>query len=289
MRTWILFSVVFALLLIFMGAMLGDKQDPFRPSDHIAQSKKVLLGELASMTDDMAIPNESKRRKTLQSHLAAFRMQYKEIEFLVDYFDPGSSAQINPNPFPKVDISNAQYLVLEPRGMQYLEELLYDDAPNWNAIQLRIKWLNKSVEPLFLLSPLEGQLNERSLYLAIRHGLLRIATLGVTGFDAPANDVYLQESHRALKSIQRYYLSLFPSADLSTWSDVARQLRLDPKKFSAFTFYKTAWNPLFASINKQAKEDTRINFSQKELDYMVLKPFSAQLFSASFFNEKGFA
>src|SRR5690606_1732455 len=131
----------------------------------------------------------------------------------VDYFDAGSASKINHAPLPKVDVSNEQFLVIPPQGLQYLEESIYSESPNVQTIMNECKKLHFTLVRTFKYVLLEEQMTEENLFLCVRSCLIRIATMGITGFDAPASGSSLRESAVAMNAVAMAYQLIQPETN----------------------------------------------------------------------------
>lgn len=287
MKTGIRFSFAIILVLLVFASISPEPPKKQSIGELISETQAEMLVSLDKM--DEVLKNKKPSSKKLLISLQTFRFHYKQIEFLVDYFDQGSAGLINPNPFQKVDISNPQYIVLEPQGMQILEELLAEEIPDWNQVRSKVFRLKKSTRELFQYSPIEKQLNQRSLYLAVRYGLIRTATLGITGFDAPANEKWLEETRIAIRAMRLVCENHLEEFSALPWENLIHSLDVDPDNFEAFEFYQKTWNPFFESYTETGNAQFKTSFTPLELRNLSVNPFATKLFSFDFLNADAFS
>jgi cytochrome c peroxidase len=123
---------------------------------------------------------------------------YKKVEFLLEYLDPVLAKNINGAPIPKVEIDHQPYLALNfarpafvtypPEGLQVLEEILFSEDLNYSNIKEAYSLAFRMEEKLNLFqNNIMGQpLTEKQIIESLREHVLRVMTMGITGFDAPA-------------------------------------------------------------------------------------------------------
>lgn len=141
--------------------------------------------------------------KILQDKFKSLRYSWKEIEVFAEFFDPSVCKFINGAPITKVDVSSMQYLSFEPEGLQIIEELVFADSLDWNLLDFYTKKLSLKSKQLnkYLI---KNTLTDEQIFYAFYLGLIRVQTLGITGFDAPASGNSIMEQAVFLNSINEY-------------------------------------------------------------------------------------
>lgn len=143
--------------------------------------------------------------------LANSRMDYKRIEFFMDYFFESSSLIYN-RP-AKVEIDEPYMEYQEPSGFQVMESLLFEDDPFSHQKELmeQADLLSSSAEDLnALLYQFEG--TDAEILESLRLEWIRVITLSITGYDAPELKTGITESFQSLSAIQEVlapYLQVF--------------------------------------------------------------------------------
>lgn len=136
-----------------------------------------------------------------KTQLKDCRLQYKKIEFFLEYFFKTSSLIYNTP--AKTEIEEPYMEYQEPVGMQVIEALLYEDDPAANKAALleQVNVVRTSAEDL--LSLLYGfKASDQQVLESLRIELIRIYTLGITGFDAPLLKSGITESSQALHAVK---------------------------------------------------------------------------------------
>ena len=144
----------------------------------------------------------------LQQLFMESRLAYKKFEWAAEYFNPAVARLINGAPVPEAEpvspMEPERFRVLEPRGLQVIEGLLYPvyDSTRKEEIVSRLKQLTTDCEKYKLyfnnIDILNGQ-----VFDATKLEVFRILTLGLAGFDAPLSRNGIQEAAVSLESIQR--------------------------------------------------------------------------------------
>jgi len=128
------------------------------------------------------------------------RLNYKRIEFFVDYFFESSSMIYNRPAKVEVDEPYMEYQ--EPSGFQVMEAMLFDTDPVAHKTELmeQAEVLASSASDLnSLLYGFEG--SDRQLMESLRLSLVKVIALGITGYDAPELKSGIEESWQSVKSI----------------------------------------------------------------------------------------
>lgn len=189
-------------LLLVLGSFKADAPATRQPAT--AAVRQLLLrdvGALQVQTTRLVAVLQllEKRQATVAQAQEAFRATksaYKRTEYLTEYLDPELAKRINGAPLPKVVVTEADYLslgrrepqfiTLPPEGLQVLEELLFaPEAPD--AAEALI--LAQKVEEGFTRFAANVQhqpLTNQQVLGSLREEVLRVMTMGITGFDAPA-------------------------------------------------------------------------------------------------------
>jgi cytochrome c peroxidase len=133
--------------------------------------------------------------------LKGCRLQYKKIAFFLEYFF--KSAALIYNCAPKFEIEEPYMEYREPTGLQVMESLLYEEYPAAKKQELlqQAEVVASSAKDLGAL--LYGfTANDNQLLESIQQELIRVITLGITGFDAPLLKSGIEEAEMSLSAIQ---------------------------------------------------------------------------------------
>jgi cytochrome c peroxidase len=240
----------------------------------------------------------------LQSHFLNTRLQFKRLEFLLDYFDPFLVVKsINGAPLPKLEPNIPEINVIQPNGLQRLDELIFSENPKAEVED--IIHLSTKLEKVFEQTKayqLRKQFQHRYVFEALRYGVIRLYTLGLTGFDTPGSVHAIPDAIAATKSMQesfQIYQNITPAAQIEAWENINNLFKNsltylennnDFDTFDRLFFLKTYTNPLYAALYGFQKT-LNIEFSE-EVDqtlsahnYHSQNLFDKQFFNPSFFTE----
>lgn len=138
---------------------------------------------------------------TARQQLKDCRLQYKKIEFFLEYFFKTSSLIYN-SP-AKTEIEEPYMEYAEPVGMQVIEAMLYEEdaAENKTVMLEQVNVINSSAEDLLSLL-YNFTADDKQILESLRIELIRIYTLGISGFDAPLLKSGISESYEALNAVK---------------------------------------------------------------------------------------
>lgn len=130
-----------------------------------------------------------------EAHLEA-RLRFKNIELFMDYFDPQAvKMYINGAPLPSVDRHAPGINVLEPEGLQVLDEILFGPEEDMDiaAIDQLLGALMTNTQNILSYHK-TIPFTHRAIMESSRLGAIRTFTLGVTGFDTPGSAAAVSEA-----------------------------------------------------------------------------------------------
>lgn len=199
------------------------------------------VGKLAALARHQAeIP-------LLREQLANSRYAFKRVEYLFDYTKTHYNyLHVNGPPLPKVDKEDVNGDIVGPNGLQALDELLFsEEAEEQRAhIQALAAELKKSVDFIAGVH-LPLRLTGVQAVEALRSGIVRIFTLGLTGFDTPGSGNALPEAVASLQAMEQAFLLFEGSV-----SPEARKEYQEAKKLFRKAYYLLRANPDFDSFGR---------------------------------------
>lgn len=195
-----------ALLSIIMAATSHDDRT-IGVNQSTTQFRVDSKAFASSITDlEMALSGlDSSKPKTIEKAkklLVSSRLAYKKIEYLLEYFFYTSSRIYNRAPKNEIEEPFLEYQELA--GLQYLETLVFDSTPEKHKRIFKeqttlLRLASEDVNSLlYNFSPTDAQLLE-----SIRIALVRVMSLGITGFDAPFLKSGILESAVVIQSMQK--------------------------------------------------------------------------------------
>ena len=144
----------------------------------------------------------------LRQSFAEGRSIYKRTEGVIEYYFQGLTRRINGPALPDVKTEDGQ--VWPPHGFQVIEQYLFGSyhdslkaavSNEVNLLLTDLRFVKANMQPQSILVRHAREL--------VQHQLIRIATLGITGFDAPVSFASLRESADALSGIRLFCTSYF--------------------------------------------------------------------------------
>jgi cytochrome c peroxidase len=190
--------ITLALCSCFLLACIISKEPvSFSTAARVTLHKKVdtiiNLLELAVNTSDV---------DSLKTIFISNRIHYKAIEPFVEYYFQGFSRRINGPALP--EIKTDDNMVNEASGYQVIEESIFSDSVDISALKKQIKIL---ITDLQFVKQNSNDLpfQDHHFYELIQHQFIRIATLGITGFDSPVAQLSIQEAGYSLVGITDIY------------------------------------------------------------------------------------
>jgi len=145
--------------------------------------------------------NDQAGIKDARLALLKCREKYKSIEFFLDYYFKASAHDFN-SP-PKFSAEEPEDDYLPPVGFQQIEVLLFNK--NVFAQKADLQQLSSSMTKSALNLPLlltGFQTSDAQILRCLQVSLIRIMTLGITGYDAPLLKSGVTEAHISLDAIK---------------------------------------------------------------------------------------
>lgn len=262
---------LFALLLSVHFLSFSPRLE-YTGADALSQVKGQFIAGLEETAAAIAHYREQAERfagpggnlpELQQAHLDA-RLSFKKIEFLLEYNDREAVKKyLNGPPLLTTEPKVPEVRIIEPVGLQVLDELVFGDNPEEEKTQIAA--LAKQLEHDFAAArTYQGgiPLQHRFIFEAVRYELIRIFTLGITGFDTPGSGNAIPEAHAALHGAARALAPYLPLLDKQE-PELAKRLEATARQalaylqhnpefdtFNRLHFLKTFINPLFSMALK---------------------------------------
>ncbi len=270
-----MYKSIFVLSALALTILLSENGRPFSPkkpeaAEVISQTYADQFRRFQRSVDQLAtIAAAGEDLALLRQQIVHTRLAYKRVEFLFDYFKPEFSHMfVNGPPLYKVDQVFTSQGWVAPNGLQTLDELIFSDeaADQYSQIAKLARELKQKIDDI---TPrhINIKMTDRSIFQALRSGLVRVFTLGLTGFDTPGSGNAIaesKESMRAMKTTFEQYgrgldsrsrpvfqqvIQLFENAELlPSWPDGRLDANTDFDSFDRMAFLKEIINPLYERI-----------------------------------------
>ena len=259
---------------------------------------EIHIDELVEHALDVRL--DSSQLEALQKAHLATRNSFKKIEYLLEYNDPSSIKRwLNGAPLPTLEKKVADIRILKPEGLQILDELIFGESAieEIEEIVARCKTMQSSYKNI---KKYQAQINttHRHIFEAVRRQLIRIFTLGVTGFDTPGSVNGIPEAITSLQSISDAMDAYYPiirQEDEVLVSEMGGLFReaisymasnLDFDSFDRLFFLKQYINPLYR-LTFEAHQKTGIEMPHEVEEINLPKPINydvVNLFDRNFLN-----
>lgn len=257
--------------------------------------------ELKSLVDFVSESDQENSFEKIENQLIKTRLAYKKIEFLFDYYNPNYNyAFINGGPLPKFSERFGGGEILEPKGLQTIDELIFSDDVQSNISEIKklVLELDERIEHIKKIQ-FPANLKESQIIEAIRSGMVRVFTLGLTGFDTPGCGNALEESYESFVSMEEVFLyfdkTLIDSGK-SKFSEVKTLFKKGAKTlkkashFNAFdrlSFLKQIINPLYKGL-LEFQNDNKVEVNKYKFhaqNYKADNLFSEDFLDTNFYSE----
>ncbi|PTT78207.1 MULTISPECIES: cytochrome-c peroxidase [unclassified Chryseobacterium] len=198
------------LFLLVFSAM------SFNPVDQGVKSEDTFINnglsefknKLENLKSDAKSFSEDKiSLEELQQSLKNTRNSFKEIEFYVAYHYPEfTKTHLNAAPLFHIEAAGTSAYTLPPEGLQVLDEMIFSDEAieKKNDIKTIADFLYNSYASFYLSTVKNGLSKGNNKTLPLRIELIRIYSLGVTGFDTPGSLNVSDETVHAFSGMQKY-------------------------------------------------------------------------------------
>lgn len=198
------------LFLLVFSAM------SFNPVDQGVKSEDTFINnglsefknKLENLKSDAKSFSEDKiSLEELQQSLKNTRNSFKEIEFYVAFHYPEfTKTHLNAAPLFHIEAAGTSAYTLPPEGLQVLDEMIFSDEAleKKDDIKTIADFLYNSYASFYLSTVKNGLSKGNNKTLPLRIELIRIYSLGVTGFDTPGSLNVSDETVHAFSGMQKY-------------------------------------------------------------------------------------
>lgn len=239
--------------LIFLVLWTGCRHQP-TSSERVETLFRARVAELATAiehleagVDGQVPPPELHRR------FRAARLAYKRVEWLTEYYFPETARNLNGPPLDEFEEDDNK--VIPPEGFQVVEALLFPTCDTAQRVDLvlhtdvlranmnRLRWVTAS-----------NRLTDAHVLDAVRQELLRIMSLGITGFDSSVALHSLPEARASLEAL-REVLAVYQDRTLDQlFRRAEASLTGDFDSFDRLGFITGYLNPIVRELHRFRKE-----------------------------------
>ncbi|WP_240409076.1 cytochrome-c peroxidase [Flavobacterium psychrotrophum] len=191
----------------------------------------------------------------VKKQLAITRLAFKKVEFYLAFHYPEYYKEhLNGAPLMQIEKEGTQPKVIEPEGLQVLDEMVFSDNPAEHKHEIAALAKRLTTNYAMLLTGINT--NKRASgygITAMRMELVRITSLGITGFDTPGSLNALPETAAALEGMKNYFSQNFTDNDIvSLFNGAINQLQTSRSfdTFDRLAFIKQYIDVLYAKLGK---------------------------------------
>jgi cytochrome c peroxidase len=254
-------------VLIFL---IGFAFMSFNPVDEGSETENTVIhagltdfkNQLEQLKSDVRRFSEDKISiDELRQSLKNTRNSFKKIEFYVAYHYPEfTKTHLNAAPLFHIEAAGTTSYTLPPEGLQVLDELIFSDEATEKKEEIKTitDFLYNSYAGFYLSSVKNGLSTGNNKTLPLRIELIRIYSLGVTGFDTPGSLNVFEEASHAFAGMKNYIHDdgYFKNYDLlkadALLTEGSRYLSENTnfETFDRIEFYKKYIQPLYEEFGK---------------------------------------
>ncbi|MFC7345269.1 cytochrome-c peroxidase [Chryseobacterium zhengzhouense] len=230
--------------------------------------------KLENLKADVELFKENKISiEELQKSLSNTRNSYKEIEFYIAYHYPEfSKTHLNAAPLFRIEAAGTTAYTLPPEGLQVLDELIFSEEATEQKDKISdiTGYLYNNYNNFYLSTIKNGTSQGKNKTLPLRIELIRIYTLGLTGFDTPGSLNISEEASFAFQGMKKYiqndsYFKNYNTGNVNkmfTEAIIYLSKNKDFESFDRIEFYKKYLQPIYEELGKwDGNEDDLKEFS----------------------------
>lgn len=238
-----------------------------------------------------AFHKDQKSTENVRNMIAQTRLKYKKIEFYLAFYYPEfTTGYLNGAPLLQTESEANVTSVKEPEGLQVLDEMAgMTDA---ELIEERSKLVVLSQKLVQSYGMLHRGLTQRSFAQfaetdAMRLQLIRIFSLGVTGFDTPGTLAGIDESVASLEGMRSFFegqrdQKFYAEIDASFAKAISYlKANRDFETFDRLTFFKEHVDPLYRLLGQTGMAKNPDIALEK---FSSWNPKSESIFASDFLN-----
>ena len=181
-----LVACICALFVVIACSKNNQQQAKFDETAY--SSLEDNIDSLIVVLHNLESVNDHDKLKTIFS---VSRKRYKKIEPFIEYYYQGLTRRINGPALP--EIKTDDNMVNDPAGFQVIEEIIFADTVDHTELIKQTKILTTDL--LFVKKTIKDlPIQDHHFYELVQHQIIRIAALGITGFDSPVAFQSIEEA-----------------------------------------------------------------------------------------------
>ncbi|WP_336516206.1 cytochrome-c peroxidase [Pollutibacter soli] len=137
----------------------------------------------------------------LKQQFLRMRLSFKRLSILTDYFNIYHTKLWNGPAIPRIE-DDSPHRIIEPHGFQKLEEIIWEDGEvDQPAVLEEMKYLLSVVDVLKAEPDRVNKFRNPEMWDAFRQHLVRLSSLGISGFDSPVALLSIDEADAGLSGL----------------------------------------------------------------------------------------
>ncbi|WP_375605034.1 cytochrome-c peroxidase [Flavobacterium davisii] len=277
-------------ILVLLLFLISCKKNSYNHINYLKNTQLLILNnynklikeanKLAHLTKHNATQDELKKQFIIT------RLAFKTCEEFIAFYFPSTFTKINGAPINENDLNDSNRKIEDATGFQVVEETLFDKKLNRQEAIQNTATLQSYIQTLELQIQ-TIQLTDRSIFEIQKLQLIRIISLGISGFDSAIALQSLAETKSALKGIQSY-INCF-SFEEKLNKKIAQSIQFinqnqDFNSFNRAVFIVKYIKPIFEEINHiQQKLNIKNNSFISAIDFSKNSPFEKGAFNVNYF------
>jgi cytochrome c peroxidase len=240
---------------------------------------------LAKLSTLQSVISEKKDLVDIKQAFLSCRIHYKRLEPIVEYYFQGLSRRINGPALPEVKVEDSQ--VWPPHGLQVIEQLIYANEQDSSLLLVNNEIDLLKIDFQFIKrSLIDIGINERHVHELLQHECIRIASLGISGFDTPLSNHVLEETVSALFGMQEIASVYYADREIKENSELSiqylKKINSNDTDWDRLGFISKFLIPLSDKISKHNPHtDTLFNqaFKGNLRDFLTGKGLNTDFYS----------
>lgn len=258
--------------------------------------------QISSLTERLttlkALTEKKTSQKVLQQQFIDARIAYKKLAVLTEYYNVYESKFLNGPALRRAEDGTPD-VIIPPQGFQAIEEILFSEAEEGMHAELA-----RLIDDMFVvLKRLENEtdrsnkFSEETVWDAVRSSILRIAALGITGYDSPVAFNSLPETKASLEGAKDIISFFRADINQALPGETEKLLTLidnaieylsrhqDFNRFNRLDFITSFINPIYGKISLiRAKTGIQTPPAHSPVNFDVISIFDKDFFNINFFS-----
>ncbi|QYS91169.1 hypothetical protein JJC04_15660 [Flavobacterium covae] len=198
-------NIVFLILFI---CSISCKKNQYQSIQSIQNTQNLLKLNFKYFTNEINTFEEITKKNVtadqLRNQFQKTRLAFKKSEEFIAYYFPSSFIKINGAPIDENDLNETNRKIEYATGFQKIEELIFRPSINKILLLENIEILKGHL--VVLTQQINNlQLNDSNIFEIQKLQLLRVLSLGITGFDLRSSATFITRSTKFLKRYSRSY------------------------------------------------------------------------------------